>query len=52
MFKKYVTNGAKTGSNDGMNTLEQCLQDLIDNNKITIEEGMGKASNPKVLIQN
>jgi len=41
----------QTGSNDGMNTLEQCLQELIDKNKISLEEGLGKASNPKALIQ-
>ena len=42
----------QTGSNDGMNTLEQCLQELIDKNKISLEEGLGKASNPKALIKN
>tara|TARA_Y100001968_G_scaffold304444_1_gene319490 strand:+ start:394 stop:1440 length:1047 start_codon:yes stop_codon:yes gene_type:complete len=41
----------QTGSNEGMNTLEQCLQELIDKKKISLEEGLGKASNPKVLIQ-
>ena len=41
----------QTGSNDGMNTLEQCLQELIDKNKISLEEGLAKASNPKALIQ-
>ena len=41
----------QTGSSEGMNTLEQCLQELIDNNKISLEEGLGKASNPKALIQ-
>ena len=41
----------QTGSNDGMNTLEQCLQQLIDANKITLEEGLGKASNPKAISQ-
>jgi len=42
----------QTGSNDGMNTLEQCLQELIDNNEISIEEGLGKASNPKAIVLN
>ncbi len=42
----------QTGSKEGMNTLEQCLQELIDNNKISLEEGLSKASNPKVLIEN
>tara|TARA_B100000214_G_scaffold208115_1_gene150908 strand:- start:193 stop:1239 length:1047 start_codon:yes stop_codon:yes gene_type:complete len=41
----------QTGSNDGMNTLEQCLQQLIDSNKISLEEGLGKASNPKAISQ-
>ena len=41
----------QTGSNDGMNTLEQCLQQLIDGNKISLEEGLSKASNPKAIIQ-
>ena len=42
----------QTGSKDGMNTLEQCLQDLIDSNIISMEEGLSKASNPKTLIYN
>ncbi len=42
----------QTGVNDGMNTLEQCLQGLIDTNKISYEEAIGKASNPKTLIKN
>ena len=42
----------QTGSNEGMNTLEQCLRELIDKDKISLEEAMGKASNPKALIQN
>ena len=41
----------QTGSGDGMNTLEQCLKELIDNDKISLEEGLLKASSPKVLIQ-
>ena len=41
----------QTGSNDGMNTLEQCLRELIDKDKISLEEGLGKASSPKVLMQ-
>ncbi|AIQ97335.1 type IV pilus twitching motility protein PilT [Prochlorococcus sp. MIT 0801] len=42
----------QTGSKDGMNTLEQCLKDLIDSNIISLEEGLSKASNPKALINN
>ena len=41
----------QTGSSEGMNTLEQCLQELINNNKITFEEGLSKSSNPKALIR-
>jgi len=39
----------QTGSKEGMNTLEQCLQNLVDNGQINIEEAMSKASNPKAL---
>ena len=28
----------QTGSQEGMNTLEQCLRELIDKNKISLEE--------------
>ncbi len=41
----------QTGSNEGMNTLEQCLQELIDKNKISLEEALSKASIPKALNQ-
>ena len=41
----------QTGSGDGMNTLEQCLKELIDKDKISLEEGLNKASSPKVLMQ-
>jgi len=41
----------QTGSKEGMNTLEQCLRQLIDSNKISLEEGLSKASNPKALIE-
>ena len=41
----------QTGSREGMNTLEQCLQQLVDNDKITYQEAIGKASNPKALLQ-
>ncbi len=42
----------QTGSQDGMNTLEQCLQNLIDEKKINFEEALGKSSNPKALTNN
>ena len=37
------------GSQYGMSTLEQCLNDLYNQNLITKEEALGKASNPKAL---
>ena len=40
----------QTGGKEGMNTLEQCLQNLIASNEITLEEGISKSSNPKILI--
>lgn len=40
----------QTGSKDGMNTLEQCLQQLVENGDITRQEAMSKASNPKALL--
>ena len=40
----------QTGSKEGMNTLEQCLQGLVDNGKISMDEAMSKASNPKALV--
>tara|TARA_Y100001968_G_scaffold332661_1_gene391704 strand:+ start:65 stop:1111 length:1047 start_codon:yes stop_codon:yes gene_type:complete len=39
----------QTGSNEGMNTLEQCLQNLHDQNLITQHEAISKASNPKAI---
>ena len=39
----------QTGVSEGMNTLEQCLQNLIDEKKITIDEALTKASNPKAI---
>ena len=40
----------QTGSKDGMNTLEQCLQQLVEAGDITQQEAIGKASNPKALL--
>ena len=42
----------QTGSKDGMNTLEQCLKNLVDQGKISQQEALGKASNPKALLSN
>ena len=39
----------QTGSKEGMNTLEQCLTGLVKSGKITLEEALGKASNPKAI---
>ena len=39
----------QTGGNEGMNTLEQCLQSLLDQKIITPKEAISKASNPKAL---
>ena len=41
----------QTGSNDGMNTLEQCLKSLIDNGKVTFNEAISKSANPKALAK-
>tara|TARA_B100000073_G_scaffold344451_1_gene351299 strand:- start:643 stop:1725 length:1083 start_codon:yes stop_codon:yes gene_type:complete len=40
----------QTGNKDGMNTLEQCLQTLIEDGSITSQEAISKASNPKALV--
>ena len=39
----------QTGGNEGMNTLEQCLQSLLDQKLITPSEAISKASNPKAI---
>ena len=41
----------QTGSKDGMNTLEQCLIELVKQGKITHHEAHAKASNPKALLE-
>ena len=40
----------QTGSKDGMNTLEQCLISLMESGKISRQEAVGKASNPKAIL--
>ena len=42
----------QTGSKEGMNTLEQCLKELVDRGEISKQEAVGKASNPKALFSN
>ena len=37
------------GSQYGMNTLEQCLNNLYSEGLIPQEEAIGKASNPKAI---
>ena len=39
----------QTGNKDGMNTLEQCLQKLMEDGTITSKEALSKASNPKAI---
>ncbi|KGG12519.1 MULTISPECIES: type IV pilus twitching motility protein PilT [Prochlorococcus] len=39
----------QTGSNDGMNTLEQCLNDLVIKGLITKEQALNKASVTKAI---
>jgi twitching motility protein PilT len=40
----------QTGSKEGMNTLEQCLEGLIKSDTITQDEALSKAANPKALL--
>ena len=40
----------QTGSKEGMNTLEQCLQKLIESGEISTQEELAKSSNPKALL--
>ena len=42
----------QTGNNEGMNTLEQCLQSLMDNGKVDFDEAFAKSANPKGLVKN
>ena len=42
----------QTGSKDGMNTLEQCLKNLVEQGEISQKEALSKASNPKALLSN
>ena len=39
----------QTGSQEGMNTLEQSLNKLFEDGLITEEEALGKASNKKAI---
>ena len=40
----------QTGSKEGMNTLEQCLINLMKKGEITKQEAISKASNPKMIV--
>ncbi len=40
----------QTGRKEGMNTLEQCLLDLVGSGTISQQEAMSKATNPKALL--
>ena len=39
----------QVGSQHGMSTLEQCLNNLFSQGLISQEEALGKASNPKAI---
>ncbi len=41
----------QTGGKDGMNTIDQCLSELINKGEITLEEGLGKTTNHQALKQ-
>ncbi len=41
----------QTGSSDGMQTLDQCLRDLINTGDITREDAIKKADSPEALMQ-
>ena len=40
----------QTGSKEGMNTLEQCLIELVGKGLITPQEALAKAANPKAIL--
>tara|TARA_B100001989_G_C24550957_1_gene474691 strand:- start:1363 stop:2406 length:1044 start_codon:yes stop_codon:yes gene_type:complete len=40
----------QTSSKEGMNTLEQCLTELVKNGDITKDEAVSKSSNPKAIL--
>jgi len=40
----------QTGSKEGMNTLEQCLNSLVEAGTISRKEALSKAANPKAVI--
>ncbi|MEE9302997.1 MAG: type IV pilus twitching motility protein PilT [Thiotrichaceae bacterium] len=41
----------QTGASDGMQTLDQCLRDLINTGDITREDAIKKADSPEALMQ-
>ena len=41
----------QTGNREGMNTLEQCLIKLMQDGKISQQEAISKASNPKMVLE-
>ena len=42
----------QTSSKEGMNTLEQCLNELINKGEINYDEAIAKCSNPKAIQEN
>ena len=41
----------QTGGKEGMNTIDQCLAELINKNEITLEEGLSKTNNQEAVKQ-
>ena len=41
----------QTGQNEGMNTIDQCLSDLVKKGEISLEEAFSKTTNPKAIEQ-
>ncbi len=41
----------QTGGKEGMNTIDQCLSELIKKGEITLEEGLSKTSNEQAVRQ-
>ena len=41
----------QTGQNDGMNTIDQCLSNLVKKGEISLEEAFSKTTNPKAIEQ-
>ena len=40
----------QTGQNFGMQTLDQCLQDLVRRNIVSLSDARAKAQNPEMIV--